>query len=117
MTSRVIQCPVKNGRSSQMRVIRRLLEAQIDALPETSRIVFVLRALEELSAEQTAAALGIPESAVRTHLFRARGQLRDALSPEIDFALGDAFAFAGERCERIVARVMTRLAAGEGDLR
>jgi RNA polymerase sigma-70 factor (ECF subfamily) len=101
---------------SERRQIRRLLEAKIDALPDSFRIVFVLRALEELSVDETAAALGIPEATVRTRFFRARSQLREALSREIDLAFDDAFAFAGERCDRIVARVMAKLAAGEGDL-
>ena len=91
--------------------IRRLLEAKIDALPDAFRSVFVLRALEELSVEETAEALGIPEATVRTRFFRARSQLREALSREIDLAFDDAFAFAGERCDRIVAAVMARLAA------
>jgi RNA polymerase sigma-70 factor (ECF subfamily) len=34
--------------------------------------------------------------------------LREALVREIDFAFGDAFAFAGERCDCIVAGVLTR---------
>lgn len=59
---------------------------------------------------------GLPESTVRTRFFRARSELREALSQEIDLAFDGAFAFAGERCDRIVARVMARLAAGEGDL-
>lgn len=95
--------------------LRRLLEAKIDALPDAFRAVFVLRALEELSVEETAAALSIPPATVRTRFFRARSQLREALSLEVDFAIDDAFAFAGERCDRIVARVLARL-AGEGDL-
>jgi RNA polymerase sigma-70 factor (ECF subfamily) len=74
--------------------------------------VFVLRALEELSVEETAAALGIPEATVRTRFFRARSQLREALSREIDLAFDDAFSFAGERCDRIVARVMAAVTAG-----
>jgi RNA polymerase sigma-70 factor (ECF subfamily) len=77
--------------------------------------VFALRALEEFSVEETAAALDIPEATVRTRFFRARSQLREALSQEIDLAFDDAFAFAGERCDRIVAAVLARLAAdGEG---
>ena len=88
---------------------RRLLESKIDELPDAFRTVFVLRAIEELSVEETAAALEIPEATVRTRFFRARGLLREALSKEIDLAHADAFAFAGERCDRIVANVMARL--------
>jgi RNA polymerase sigma-70 factor (ECF subfamily) len=89
--------------------LRRLLEARIDSLPDAFRAVFVLRAVEELSVEETAAALGIPEATVRTRFFRARSLLREAFSQEIDLALGDAFAFAGTRCDRIVAGVLARL--------
>jgi RNA polymerase sigma-70 factor (ECF subfamily) len=65
--------------------------------------------VEELTVEETAAALGIPEATVRTRFFRARGLLREALSREMDNALEQAFHFAGERCERITERVVTRL--------
>jgi RNA polymerase sigma-70 factor (ECF subfamily) len=92
--------------------VRELLEKRIDALPDGYRAVFVLRALEELSVEETAAALEIPEATVRTRFFRARGLLRAALSREIDLAFGDAFGFAGERCDRMVARVMAIVTAG-----
>ena len=88
---------------------RRLLEAKIDELPDAFRTVFVLRAVEELTVEETAATLGIPEATVRTRYFRAKGLLREALAREIDHAFGDAFAFAGERCDRIVAGVLARL--------
>src|SRR5690349_12452349 len=37
--------------------VRRFLESRIDALPDLYRAVFVLRAVEELSVEETAAAL------------------------------------------------------------
>ena len=88
---------------------RRLLEGKIDALPEVFRTVFVLRALEELTVEETAASLGIPAATVRTRFFRAKGLLREALAREIDFAYGDAFAFDGARCDRIVATVLERV--------
>ena len=88
---------------------RRLLEGKIDALPDVFRTVFVLRALEELTVEETAVSLGIPAATVRTRYFRAKGLLREALAREIDFAYGDAFAFAGARCDRIVAGVLARL--------
>jgi len=92
--------------------VRRLLESKIDSLPDAFRAVFVLRGLEELSVEETAAALDIPEATVRTRYFRARALLRDALSREIDMAHEDAFGFAGERCDRIVRAVLSRLAKG-----
>lgn len=88
---------------------RRLLEHRIDALPDAFRTVFVLRALEEMSVEETALALDIPEVTVRTRFFRARGLLREALAREIDGAFAGAFSFAGARCDRIVAGVLARL--------
>ncbi len=93
---------------------RRLLEAKIDELPNAFRIVFVLRALEEMTVEETGNCLGIPEATVRTRYFRARSLLREALAREIDFVFDDAFSFAGERCDRIVASVLARLGAGAG---
>lgn len=89
--------------------MRKLIEARIDALPEVFRTVFMLRAVEDLSIEEVAAALDIPEATVRSRFFRARGLLREGLSREVDFALGDAFSFAGTRCDQIVERVMTLL--------
>jgi RNA polymerase sigma-70 factor (ECF subfamily) len=88
---------------------RRLIERKIDGLPDAFRTVFVLRALEEMTVEETAACLDIPEATVRTRYFRARGLLREALSRELDVALEDAFAFDGARCDRIVANVLQRL--------
>ena len=88
---------------------RRLLEAKIDELPEAFRTVFVLRAVEEMSVEEASVSLGIPEATVRSRFFRARGLLREALSREIDFAFEEAFSFAGERCDCIVAGVLARL--------
>lgn len=88
-----------------------LIERRVDALPEAFRTVFVLRALEELSVEETAALLDIPEATVRTRYFRARSLLRESLAREVDVALDGAFAFAGVRCDRIVAAVLERLAS------
>jgi len=86
-----------------------LIERRVDALPEAFRTVFVLRALEELSVEETADLLEIPEATVRTRYFRARSLLRESLARELDIAHDEAFAFAGARCDRIVERVLARL--------
>ena len=90
--------------------MRRLLEARIALLPEAFRTVFMLRAVQELSVEEVAMALDLPEATVRTRYFRARSLLREGLSREVDVALGDAFSFAGHRCDRVVAGVLARLA-------
>ena len=90
---------------------RRLIETGIDKLPAAFRTVFVLRAVEELTVEETAATLDIPEATVRTRYFRARAMLREALAREIDFAIEDAFGFDGARCDRIVEAVRRRLEA------
>jgi RNA polymerase sigma-70 factor (ECF subfamily) len=88
---------------------RRIIEARIDELPDAFRTVFILRAIEELSVEETAAALAIPEATVRTRFFRARAMLRESIARSVDVALDQAFGFDGERCDRIVAHVIARL--------
>jgi RNA polymerase sigma-70 factor, ECF subfamily len=89
--------------------MRSLIEAGIDALPEAFRTVFVLRAVEDMSIEEVAAALDIPEATVRSRFFRARGLLREALSREVDLATGDAFSFDGARCDAIIGHVMVAI--------
>jgi RNA polymerase sigma-70 factor (ECF subfamily) len=94
---------------------RALLESSIDALPEQFRTVFVMRAVEEMSGEEVALCLGIPEATVRSRFFRARSQLRSALLDHVDSAFGDVFSFDGARCDRIVATVLDRLNIAPSD--
>lgn len=89
--------------------LRRLIEASVDALPEAYRSVFILRAVEGLSVEETAASLGISEANTKTRLLRARAQLRRSLGQRLGPLLENVFAFAGSRCDRIVAQVCARL--------
>jgi RNA polymerase sigma-70 factor, ECF subfamily len=89
--------------------IRRILERRIDELPVAFRTVFVMREVEDMSVEETAACLSIPAATVRTRLFRARALLRESLARDVDVATGDVYAFAGARCDRIVAHVLARL--------
>ena len=101
------QGPENAARRAEM---RRLLEKRIDALPGAYRPVFMLRAVEEYSVEETAAILQIPEATVRSRFHRARSLLREGLASEVDLAYEEVFGFAGERCDRIVATVMQRIA-------
>lgn len=102
--------------TSAMRAdVRRLLEKKIDALPDAFRTVFMLRELEEMSVEETSAALSIPEATVRSRHFRARSMLRESLSRELDTGLQDSFGFDGERCDRITARVLAAIHQPQGE--
>lgn len=56
------------------------LDRAVRHLPETQRIVFVLRDIEGLSIQETSQALNLSETAVKTRLLRARLRLREELS-------------------------------------
>ncbi|HET7730216.1 MAG TPA: RNA polymerase sigma factor [Usitatibacter sp.] len=101
-------------RAAMIGQTREVLERRIDALPDMYRSVFVLRAVEELTVEETATILDLPEATVRTRFFRARGLLRAALANDMDHALEEVFGFAGARCDRIVAGVLAALPAKGG---
>jgi RNA polymerase sigma-70 factor (ECF subfamily) len=91
--------------------VRSLLERHLDDLPDALRTVFVMRAIEDMSVQEVAQCLGLSEVAVRSRHFRARSLLREALAREIDATEADVFAFAGARCDRIVAGVLARIGA------
>jgi RNA polymerase sigma-70 factor (ECF subfamily) len=57
------------------------LRAAIDALPEKYRAVITLYHLQGRQYEEIASVLNLPLGTVKTHLFRAKEQLRKALSP------------------------------------
>lgn len=59
---------------------RMRLDEAADRLPDSLRVVFVLRDIEGLSTRETAAVLDISEMAVKTRLSRARLRLREDLS-------------------------------------
>jgi RNA polymerase sigma-70 factor (ECF subfamily) len=89
-----------------------VLETAVDSLPEAYRSVFMLRQIEDMSTAETAECLDISEEAVKVRLFRAKALLREELYSRIGSASSDAFAFAGRRCDRIVAVVLDRIRHG-----
>lgn len=82
------------------------VEAEVAALPETYRSVLLLREVEGLSTEETAACLDLSIDVVKTRLHRARAMLRDALYRRAGIGMQTMFTFGSERCDRMVARVM-----------
>jgi RNA polymerase sigma-70 factor (ECF subfamily) len=93
--------------------IRHVLERAIDNLPDIFRVVFVLREIEQMSVEETAACLAIQTDTVKTRLHRARRLLGRSLRQQLSPNLSGVFPFAGERCSRIVTRVLERLSIPE----
>jgi RNA polymerase sigma-70 factor, ECF subfamily len=89
--------------------LRNLLEKAIDALPDDFRLVFVLRAVEQMSGAETAACLGIPEETVKTRLYRARLRLRGIVMGAVDVGAEGAYDFHLTRCDRVVRGVFARL--------
>lgn len=89
--------------------IRKLLEQAVSELPEAFRSVFVLREIEGLSSEDTAAILDVPVATVKTRLFRARRRLQQMLEPELGTVLSGTFPFAGSDCAALTERVLKKL--------
>ena len=89
--------------------IRQLLEKAVAELPDAFRTVFVLREVEGLSGEETAAILKLPVATVKTRLFRGRQRLQQMLAPELKTALSGAFPFAGADCAALTRRVLANL--------
>jgi RNA polymerase sigma-70 factor (ECF subfamily) len=89
--------------------VRDLLEHAIDAMPEAFRLVFLLRDVEGLSSEETAAQLMIKPETVNTRLFRARRMLRAMIEERLHLELSALFPFDGERCVNMADRVVADL--------
>jgi RNA polymerase sigma-70 factor (ECF subfamily) len=60
-----------------------LVRASIDRLPDTYRVVLLLRDIEELPADEVAKMLGVTTNAVKIRLHRARQALRMILDPHM----------------------------------
>jgi RNA polymerase sigma-70 factor (ECF subfamily) len=70
----------------QLKELREALSKALASLEPKYRQVLVLRDIEHFSIVETAEALGISETNVRTRLHRARLRMRDALAPGFDGA-------------------------------
>jgi RNA polymerase sigma-70 factor (ECF subfamily) len=96
-------------RQAYDRELRLVLERAVDALPESYRLVFVLRAVEGLSVAETAACLDLGQEAVKTRLHRARHFLRKELEQRAGIVAAGAFPFHLSRCDRVVGAVLRRI--------
>ena len=89
--------------------LRPLLETAIARLDDPFRLVFVLRAVEQMSVREVSDCLDIDEATVKTRYFRARATLKGLLAEHAEVVAPNLFDFPRLRCDRIVARVLQRL--------
>ena len=61
-----------------------IVQAAIDALPETQRLVITMRDVDGLSSEEVRNVLDLSESNQRVLLHRARAKVREALAPYLE---------------------------------
>jgi RNA polymerase sigma-70 factor (ECF subfamily) len=67
----------------QRRQLCDVIQRCIDQLPESYRMVLILRDIEDLDTEQTAQLMGLSPGAVKVRLHRARLGLRGLLDPHM----------------------------------
>ena len=90
--------------------LRAVLESAIDRLADGLREVFVLREVEGMSTAEVAEALDVSEDVVKTRLSRARRAIRRDLIARTGSSAPDVFRFYKPRCDRVVERVLARIA-------
>lgn len=89
--------------------LRNILENAIDRLPVRYRSVYVMRAVQQLSTEETALTLDISEDLVKTRFLRAKRTLQKIFEGHMEKAGLDVYEFAGHRCDAVVRGVLARL--------
>jgi len=80
--------------------LREILEQALATLPEAWKVVFLLRDVEGMSIADTAEALELSVTNIKTRLFRARLKLREQLSPYFEQS-GPAMKFRATRREAV----------------
>lgn len=100
-------------RSPEFQMLRaelaKAIEAAIARLPEEFRTVLVLRDIEEMSVEETAEALDIVATTVKTRHLRARRRLRQEIDPDFRAVLAETLRFDGSHCEAMTACAIAAL--------
>ena len=83
LNDEIMELPAHSAQADRLEI--RDLDAALARLPDEQREVLLLVALEQLSYEETAKALGIPIGTVMLRLSRARARLRGIMegAPEV----------------------------------
>jgi RNA polymerase sigma-70 factor (ECF subfamily) len=92
------QSPIEGPEAAYSRKeLRELLKQAMERLRPAYRVVFLLRAVEQLSTSETARVLQISASAVKARMRRARSELREWLEDARSARLHDAHTIAAAR--------------------
>src|SRR5690242_6169699 len=92
------QSPIEGPEAAYSRKeLRELLKQAMERLRPAYRVVFLLRAVEQLSTSETARVLQISASAVKARMRRARSELREWLEDGRSARLEDPRAIAAAR--------------------
>jgi RNA polymerase sigma-70 factor, ECF subfamily len=97
--------PERDAHSAE---VRALLETEISELPSVLRVVYVLREVQRMSMDETAAVLGLTPANVRVRLHRAKGLIGKRLLKRVGAVSPDTFRFGDEDCARLTASVLRR---------
>jgi RNA polymerase sigma-70 factor (ECF subfamily) len=81
-----------------------LLEDAVMNLPESYRLVYVVREVNDCSTEITANTLGISQENVKVRLHRAKSMIRETLLQKI--SMNELFPFHKVRCNMLADKVM-----------
>ncbi|MBF9252608.1 RNA polymerase sigma factor [Pontibacter sp. 172403-2] len=109
---RVLELPDTKAMNPETKMIQQetqqMLEQAIDALPPKYKIVYLLKEVEDMSTSEVTASLHITESNVNVRLHRAKSLLKESLY-ELS-ASKAVFVFGLRRCDKLVEKVMAKLA-------
>lgn len=87
--------------------LRYLIEDKIDTLPETYKVVFMMREVEKMNVTETAESLMISPANVKVRLNRAKEMLKKTLLES--YPLEELFEFNLVRCSRVAENVLKRV--------
>lgn len=91
------------------RQLESILKDAVDCLPQTYRLVFLMRAVEQLSTQETAESLDMTVDVVKQRYSRSKKMLRKQLEAQIVKSGLNLHEFDGKRCDSVVSTVMTKI--------
>jgi len=93
----------------QNKQLKKMINSNIDRLPDIFRSVFVLRAVEQFTAKETSQILGIKEETVKTRYCRAKRLLRGQIQTYLDAIGMTVYEFGGHHCNLMIHNVIAQI--------